>query len=32
MKSINSLEGLAEAGLITPSPALEDVTARYAVA
>ncbi len=32
MNSINSLEGLAEAGLITPSSALEAVTARYAVA
>ncbi|PPD14928.1 MAG: lysine 2,3-aminomutase [Methylobacterium sp.] len=32
MTSITNLQGLAEAGLIAPSPVLEDVTARYAVA
>jgi lysine 2,3-aminomutase len=32
MKPITSLKGLAEAGLVAPSPALEDVTARFAVA
>jgi lysine 2,3-aminomutase len=32
MKPITSLKGLAQAGLVTPSPALDDVTARYAVA
>lgn len=32
MKPITSLKGLAEAGLVAPSPALEDVAARYAVA
>lgn len=31
-RAITSLKGLAEAGLIAPSPALEDVAARYAVA
>lgn len=31
-RTITSLKGLAEAGLIAPSPALEDVAARYAVA
>lgn len=31
-RTITSLAGLAEAGLVTPSPALADVTDRYAVA
>ncbi len=30
--SLNSVDDLAMAGLVTPSPALEAVAARYAVA
>lgn len=32
MTSITNLQGLAEAGFVSPSPALEEVAARYAVA